>query len=386
MNDGSVRPERVLHIVSGMNRGGAETMIMNIYRHTDRRHIQFDFISHREETCDYDPEIITRGGRVFYVPSIGRSGPLAYIKNIRRILVEKGPYAAVHAHTDFQTGFAALAAKLAGVPVRVCHSHNTAWKPNPRFWDTWQLLAFRRLIFSSATALCACGKDAGRFLFGGKKMGENAVHLLQNGIELDRFKEANGVSKTDAKKSFGIKEDALVIGHVGRFFEQKNHAFLLGLAAHFKKSGTPFQAVFAGDGPLRRQMEEKAAALGVKDDILFLGVVEDIPALMQTFDVFAMPSLFEGLPLVLVEAQASGLPCIVSDHITEETDLGLGLLTRLSLNAGFERWAEDISRAAQAKKPAWPEIERSLAERGYNAKANLARLMDIYSISAAEGQ
>lgn len=188
------------------------------------------------------------------------------------------------------------------------------------------------------------------------------------------------------KRAFGIKEDALVIGHVGRFFEQKNHAFLLGLAAYCKKSGIPFQAVFAGDGPLRRQMEEKAAALGVKDDILFLGVVEDIPALMQAFDVFVMPSLFEGLPLVLVEAQASGLPCIVSDNITEETDLGLGLLQRLSLNAGFERWAEDISRAAQPKKPAWPEIERSLAERGYDAKANLARLMDIYSISAAEGQ
>ncbi|MED1739277.1 glycosyltransferase family 1 protein [Bacillus swezeyi] len=386
MNDGSVRPKRVLHIVSGMNRGGAETMIMNMYRHTDRRHVQFDFISHREETCDYDPEIITRGGRVFYVPSIGRSGLLAYIKNIRDILIEKGPYSAVHAHTDFQTGFAALAAKLAGVPVRICHSHNTAWKPNPRLLDTLQLHVFRRLILSYSTGLCACGQDAGRFLFGGKKMRKKAVHLLQNGIDLDRFKEADSLSKAAVKREFGIRENTMVIGHVGRFFEQKNHSFMLDFAVHLKKTDIPFQIVFAGDGPLRTQIEEKAAALGLEKDILFLGVVEDIPALMQTFDVFVMPSLFEGLPLVLVEAQASGLPCIVSDAITEETDLGLGLLRRLGLDTGFEQWTEEISRAVQMKKPTWMDIQHSLTERGYDAKANLKRLLNMYSISAQEGR
>ncbi|MCF7616511.1 glycosyltransferase family 1 protein [Bacillus sonorensis] len=386
MNDRSERPKRVLHIVSGMNRGGAETMIMNMYRHTDRRRVQFDFISHREETCDYDPEIISLGGRVFYVPSIGSAGLLSYLKNIREILIENGPFAAVHAHTDFQTGFAALAAKLAGVPVRICHSHNTAWKPNPRLLDTLQLHLFRRFMFSCSTALCACGKDAGRFLFGGNKMRKNAVHLLQNGIDLDRFQEANSRSKAVMKQRFGIRENVLVIGHVGRFFEQKNHPFLLELAVRFKKAETPFQAVLAGDGPLRRQMEEQAAELGLENDILFLGVVEDIPALMRTFDVFVMPSLFEGLPLVLVEAQASGLPCVVSDRITEETDMGIGLLKRLSLEAGFERWTEEISRAAQTEKPSWSEIQSGLAERGYDAKANLARLMDLYSISAAEGQ
>ncbi|MFN2744361.1 glycosyltransferase family 1 protein [Bacillus sp. z60-18] len=386
MSDGSARPKRVLHIVSGMNRGGAETMIMNMYRHTDRRHVQFDFISHREETCDYDPEIIRRGGRVFYVPSIGQSGLMSYIKNVRDILIEKGPYSAVHAHTDFQTGFAALAAKLAGVPVRICHSHNTAWKPNPRLWDTVQLHIFRRLILSYSTALCACGRDAGRFLFGGKKMRNKAVHLLQNGIDLDRFRETNSLAKAEIKRRFGIRENTMVIGHVGRFFEQKNHAFLLDLTAYLKNSGISFQAVFAGDGPLRPQIEEKAARLGLEGDIHFLGVVEDIPALMQTFDVFVMPSLFEGLPLVLVEAQASGLPCVVSDNITEETDLGLGLLQRVSLETGFERWTEEIVRAVQTEKPRWPDIQHSLTERGYDAKANLMRLMNIYSIPAQEGQ
>ncbi|ATH93264.1 glycosyltransferase family 1 protein [Bacillus glycinifermentans] len=386
MNDRSARPKRVLHIVSGMNRGGAETMIMNMYRHADRSRVQFDFISHREETCDYDPEIISLGGRVFYVPSIGTAGLLSYIKRIRDVLIEKGPFSAVHAHTDFQTGFAALAAKLAGVPVRICHSHNTAWKPNPRFMDAVQLRLFRRLMFACSTALCACGQDAGRFLFGGKKMSKNAVHLLQNGIDLARFQEANSRSKAGMRKRFGIRENALVIGHVGRFFEQKNHPFLLELAGSLKKTGTPFQAVFAGDGPLRKQIEEQAARLGLEDEVLFLGVVEDVPSLMRTFDVFVMPSLFEGLPLVLVEAQASGLPCVVSDTITKETDLGLGLLKRVSLGAGFDRWAEEIGRAQQAEQPAWPDIESALAARGYDAKANLTRLMDLYSISLAEGQ
>ncbi|NPC94241.1 glycosyltransferase family 1 protein [Bacillus sp. WMMC1349] len=385
MND-SGRPKRVLHIVSGMNRGGAETMIMNMYRHTDRRHVQFDFISHREDTCDYDPEIISLGGRVFFVPSIGQAGIRAYIKNLKNIFIEKGPFSAVHAHTDFQTGFAALAAKLAGVPVRICHSHNTAWKPNPRFLDTIQLHVFRRLILAYSTTLCACGEEAGRFLFGKKKMNENGVHLLQNGIDLQRFKEANDCIKTDIKKKFAIQEDSLIIGHVGRFFEQKNHTFLLELAACLKKTGRSFQLVFAGDGPLRQQIEEKARNLGLTNEIIFLGVVEDIPALMQAFDVFVMPSLFEGLPLVLVEAQASGLPCVISDRITQETDLGLGLVSRISLEAGVERWVEEMNHASDQERPAWSKIQATLTNRGYDAKTNLTRLMNIYSISGAEGQ
>lgn len=120
--------KRVLHVLSGMNRGGAETMVMNLYRKMDRSKVQFDFLTYRNDPCAYDEEILSLGGRLFYVPSIGQSNPLTFVRNVRNTIKENGPFSAIHAHTDFQTGFIALAARLAGVPVRVCHSHNTSWK------------------------------------------------------------------------------------------------------------------------------------------------------------------------------------------------------------------------------------------------------------------
>lgn len=180
-------PKRVLHVVGGMNRGGAETMIMNIYRAIDRNVLQFDFITHREDVCDYDEEIRQLGGRIFYVPSIGASSPWTFVKTLTKTIKQTGPYQAVHAHTDFQTGFSALAAKLAGVKIRICHSHNTAWKQSPSRIDHLMLKGFRQLIFAFSTQLIACGEDAGVFLFGQKRMHDGRVDILPNGIDLDLF-------------------------------------------------------------------------------------------------------------------------------------------------------------------------------------------------------
>ncbi|MDY7432232.1 glycosyltransferase family 1 protein [Bacillus sp. V26] len=377
--------QRVLHVLSGMNRGGAETMVMNLYRKMDRSKVQFDFLTYRNDPCAYDEEILSLGGRLFYVPSIGQSNPLTFVKNIRNTIKENGPFSAVHAHTDFQTGFIALAARLAGVQVRVCHSHNTSWKTGFNWKDRLQLMVFRRLILAYATELCACGEDAGRFLFGRSNMERKRVHLLPNGIDLDLFSPA-GQAADDEKKSRGIASDRLIIGHVARFHEVKNHAFLLKLAVHLKKRGVRFQMVLAGDGPLREQMEEEAQRLNLLSDVLFLGTEEHIHELMRTFDVFVMPSLYEGLPVVLVEAQASGLPCIISDTITEKVDTGLGLVKRVSLSKPMDIWAETIVRAAAAGRPKQELVKDTLAKLGYDARRNVGALMNLYQISTEKGQ
>ncbi|WP_336183722.1 glycosyltransferase family 1 protein [Bacillus sp. 205(2023)] len=377
--------QRVLHVLSGMNRGGAETMVMNLYRKMDRSKVQFDFLTYRNDPCAYDEEILSLGGRLFYVPSIGQSNPLTFVKNIRNTIKENGPFSAVHAHTDFQTGFIALAARLAGVQVRVCHSHNTSWKTGFNWKDRLQLMVFRRLILAYATELCACGEDAGRFLFGRSNMERKRVHLLPNGIDLDLFSPA-GQAADDEKKSRGIASDRLIIGHVARFHEVKNHAFLLKLAVHLKKRGVRFQMVLAGDGPLREQMEEEARRLNLLSDVLFLGTEEHIHELMRTFDVFVMPSLYEGLPVVLVEAQASGLPCIISDTITEKVDTGLGLVKRVSLSKPMDIWAETIVRAAAAGRPKRELVKDTLAKLGYDARRNVGALMNLYQISTEKGQ
>lgn len=377
--------QRVLHVLSGMNRGGAETMVMNLYRKMDRSKVQFDFLTYRNDPCAYDEEILSLGGRLFYVPSIGQSNPLTFVKNIRNTIKENGPFSAVHAHTDFQTGFIALAARLAGVQVRVCHSHNTSWKTGFNWKDRLQLMVFRRLILAYATELCACGEDAGRFLFGRSNMERKRVHLLPNGIDLDLFSPA-GQAADDEKKARGIASDRLIIGHVARFHEVKNHAFLLKLAVHLKKRGVRFQMVLAGDGPLREQMEEEAQRLNLLSDVLFLGTEEHIHELMRTFDVFVMPSLYEGLPVVLVEAQASGLPCIISDTITEKVDTGLGLVKRVSLSKPMDIWAETIVRAAAAGRPKRELVKDTLAKLGYDARRNVGALMNLYQISTEKGQ
>ncbi|AZV50001.1 glycosyltransferase family 1 protein [Bacillus halotolerans] len=377
--------QRVLHVLSGMNRGGAETMVMNLYRKMDRSKVQFDFLTYRNDPCAYDEEILSLGGRLFYVPSIGQSNPLTFVKNVRNTIKENGPFSAVHAHTDFQTGFIALAARLAGVQVRVCHSHNTSWKTGFNWKDCLQLMVFRRLILAYATELCACGEDAGRFLFGRSNMERKRVHLLPNGIDLDLFSPA-GQAADDEKKARGIASDRLIIGHVARFHEVKNHAFLLKLAVHLKKRGVRFQMVLAGDGPLREQMEEEARRLNLLSDVLFLGTEEHIHELMRTFDVFVMPSLYEGLPVVLVEAQASGLPCIISDKITEKVDTGLGLVKRVSLSKPMDIWAETIVRAAAAGRPKRELVKDTLAKLGYDARRNVGALMNLYQISTEKGQ
>ncbi|UQZ47437.1 glycosyltransferase family 1 protein [Bacillus sp. PK3-037] len=377
--------QRVLHVLSGMNRGGAETMVMNLYRKMDRSKVQFDFLTYRNDPCAYDEEILSLGGRLFYVPSIGQSNPLTFVKNVRNTIKENGPFSAVHAHTDFQTGFIALAARLAGVQVRVCHSHNTSWKTGFNWRDRLQLMVFRRLILAYATELCACGEDAGRFLFGRSNMERKRVHLLPNGIDLDLFSPAVQAAD-DEKKARGIASDRLIIGHVARFHEVKNHAFLLKLAVHLKKRGVRFQMVLAGDGPLREQMEEEARRLNLLSDVLFLGTEEHIHELMRTFDVFVMPSLYEGLPVVLVEAQASGLPCIISDTITEKVDTGLGLMKRVSLSKPMDIWAETIVRAAAAGRPKRELVKDTLAKLGYDARRNVGALMNLYQISTEKGQ
>ncbi|MEI4789369.1 glycosyltransferase family 1 protein [Bacillus sp. FJAT-53060] len=373
-------PKRMLHIVGGMNRGGAETMIMNLYRALDRNALQFDFITHREDTCDYDEEIRQLGGRIFYVPSIGASSPFAFVITLAKTIKRTGPYQAVHAHTDFQTGFSALAAKLAGVKGRICHSHNTAWKQSPSWFDNLILKGFRQLIFAFSTQLVACGEDAGVFLFGQKKMKNKQVEMLPNGIDLDLFFQPGQDEKVQMKKQLQLHEKKLVIGHIGRFHKQKNHVFFIELAQALKKQGVSFQLVLVGDGPLRQEIETYAKKAGLMEDIVFTGVVSEVPQYMKAFDVFVMPSLFEGLPLVLVEAQASGLPCVISDHITEEVDLGCGLVKRKSFQDSAHEWMKTVLEAYHAESPLQETIISQLAQRGFDVKQNITRVMDLYGL------
>ncbi|MFR1824093.1 MAG: glycosyltransferase family 1 protein [Clostridium saudiense] len=371
-------PKRVLHVVSSMNRGGAETMIMNLYRNIDKNKLQFDFVCHIKEKCDFEQEIYSLGGRIIRISSLGQIGLNEYINNLRKVISRYGPYQAVHAHTDIQAGIVMLAAKLEGIPIRVCHSHNTKWKENPRIKDNLQSYILRYIGRKTATNLCACGKDAAIFFFGKRAYEKNQVTILNNGIDIESFNNINNVDIVKLKRQIGIKDDSFIIGHIGRFYEQKNHMFIVELAKELQEKNVKFNILLVGDGPLKEAVKQRVYDNNLDKNIKFLGVRDDVPMLLNIFDIFIFPSFYEGLPVTLIEAQASGVKCIISDTITEEVDLGLGLIERVSLS-NKDKWISYLLN--KKSKCDISIINKKVSEAGYNARNNVRYLNKLYDIT-----
>ncbi|WP_274648614.1 glycosyltransferase family 1 protein [Paenibacillus humicola] len=371
------QPDRVLHVVSAMNRGGTETLLMNVYRELNRSKLQFDFISHREDECEYDKEIMAMGGRIIYIPSLGKSGPFTYVKLLREAM-ENYPYKAVHIHTDFQSGLPALAAKLARIPVRICHSHSTNWNKGNGIKASITLRFLKALIKFAATDYCACSDEAGWFLFGYKPVKEGKVRVIHNGIPVQAFLQTGPGSRIDVRKQLEIPESASVIGHVGTFSSSKNQVFILHILKQLLVNGHTFYAVFAGDGPMRKTAEETAAELGIQSYVRFAGIRGDIPQLMKSFDIFVFPSLFEGFGMVTLEAQCAGTPCIAADTVPVSTDMGLGLMTYAKLDKGPKAWSELILETMTRASPEPQTIFRQFSIRGFNITESISEWLSIY--------
>lgn len=373
-------PKKVIHVVSAMNRGGAETLLMNIYRNVDRSKIQFDFVSHRPENCDYDDEVESLGGRIFRIPSLGQLGPVRYVKRLRQILQDQGPYVAVHAHTDFQSGFAAMAAKLAGIRKRICHSHSNDWAMGSGLKARASLELLRVMIRTFGTDYCACSEEAARFLFSGDAVKNNRVSWLRNGIEINQYQDLNLDCQSSVKRELDIPGEAKVIGHVGRFSREKNHIFLLSLIKKLADKGHHFVAVLVGDGPLKEDIEQEAKRIGIDPYIRFAGVRADIPRLMSSFDAFVFPSLFEGFGIVMIEAQAAGTPCIAADTVPRSTDMGLGLVSYVSHKEYEDQWTTEIEKALSILRPDKKIILSAVSENGFDIRTNTSQWMGLYGV------
>lgn len=371
--------KRILHVVSSMNRGGAETMIMNLYRKIDRKKIQFDFVVHSETKGHYEDEIIKLGGRIIRCGSLGKLGPLKYISQLSRIINKNGPFHAVHSHTDFQGGFVAIAAKKNGVSNRICHSHNTQWVPKPSIVHKIQLVIFKEIIDRYATEYCSCGIDSAKFLFKSKKINNNGVNYINNGIDVEQF-NLDSESCQYLRKEFNIDKDTLVIGHIGRFFEQKNHKFIIEIAKKMKLDSLKFKILLAGEGPLLSEIKKEVERFELSENVVFLGVREDIPQLLKVFDVFLFPSFFEGLPVVLVEAQAAGVHCVISNSITREIDFGLGLIDYCNLEDNIENWIYKINIAKKSSTVSINTRRDVLKKLGYDVNYNVSKIMNLYNI------
>lgn len=347
-------------------------MLMNIYRNINRDKVQFDFVSYKQD-AHYDEEIKQLGGKI-----INLSKTQSF-KELYKAIKEHGPYHAVHSHTLFHCGLANAAAKLAGVKVRISHAHTTSDKSDTVIRKIY-IKTMRHIINNFSTNLLACSSAAGSYLFGEKVSEKTEFTYFPNLIDYHSFLKCKSNEVNKFKIEQGL-ENTLIIGHVGRFIDAKNHRFLLDIIQSARKKGKDIKLLLIGDGDLRPQIEETAKHRGIYDSIRFLGLRKDIPTILHSMDIFVFPSKYEGLGLVLLEAQACGLPCIVSEAIQPEADLKLGLVTRISLADGPDVWIDKILEQAGKKEHDVKKISNSFETNEYSLQLGISKLMKIYKVS-----
>ncbi len=347
------KPIRVAQIIGKWLGGGVESVVMNYYRHIDRSKIQFNFICDEDSTNIPYEEIEKLGGKVILIPPYQKI--FKYHKKLKKILKE-GNYKIVHSHINTLSVFSLFAAKCAGVPVRIAHSHSTTNKKEKKKNLVKQILRPFSKVF--ATDYMACTEHAGRWLFGNKEYDNGNVYLLNNAIDLDKFKYDEKLRK-EKRKELNIKEDTLVIGHVGRFVEQKNHRFLIDIFNEVHKQNKNSVLLLIGQGPLMDEMKQKVDSLGISDSVKFLGQRKDVSELYNAMDLFLFPSLYEGLGMVLIEAQANGLPCIASTEVPKIADISNNVQF-YNLNDSIDIWLKnsDIKRFKFIRKNCIYDIKK----------------------------
>lgn len=369
MKDCDNKVIRIAQIMGKWLGGGVESVVMNYYRHIDRAKIQFDFICDEDSTNIPYEEIEKLGGKVILIPPYQKV--FKYHKELKKVLKD-GNYKIVHSHINTLSVFSLYAAKCAGVPVRIAHSHSTTNKQEKKKNLLKQVLRPFSKVF--ATDYMCCSKLAGRWLFGNKEYDNGNVYLLNNAIDLDKFKYDEKI-RNDKRKELNISDDTLVIGHVGRFVEQKNHRFLIDIFNEVHKQKENSILLLAGQGPLMEEMKEKVRNLGLEKNVEFLGQRSDINELYQAFDVFCLPSLYEGLPVVGVEAQATGLLCVFSDGMTKETKV-LKSANFISLKEDAKIWSEMMLKPNEKSKR--NDTFEEMSNNGFNIKYEAKKLEKYY--------
>ena len=366
---------RVLHSVSNMARAGIETMLMNYYREIDRDRIQFDFLANKPVPGEYDEEIRGMGGRVFVSPGLNPLHFPRYRRFVADLLHNDPEIRIVHAHNEAMGYYALKSAKDADIRVRIAHAHNTQII---RDYKYPLKLICKELLPGAATDYWSCGRDAGIYYYGEKRWNDSGF-ILRNAIDVSRF--AFRQEKRERLRQLHGLEKCFVIGHVGRFNVQKNHSRLLDIFAEVTRAVPDARLALIGTGELEQPVKEKARAMGLLDKTLFLGQMGDVSEWYQAMDCFVLPSLFEGLPVVGIEAQAAGLPCFFSDRVTDEVLLSPGA-RRVPLQAEDAEWAREILAAWQS------ETERAqgmdiVRRAGYDIHTEAQKLQTIYMEMAA---
>lgn len=363
---------RILQCVNDMHRAGLETMLMNYYRHIDRTKIQFDFLTHRPYRSDYDDEIESLGGKIYYAPRLYPQNYLKYFKWMKRFFKDHPEYKIIHSHIDAMSYLPLKAAKKAGIPIRIAHSHNTSIDKDFKYFLK-QYFRFR--ITKVATDYCACGQEAGAFLFGKEK-----YTFIPNAIDINKFVFNENIR--DKKRNELNIQNEFVIGHVGRLSYQKNHKFLIELFNEYINRNPQTLLLLVGVGEKENEIRKQVHKFGLDGKVRFLGNRSDVNELYQAMDVFVMPSHFEGVPVVGIEAQFSDLPCIFSNKVPNEVKLN-SKTEFIPLDAPMHVWLNAIEKTKN--KPRRLNSEELLASI-YDINNAHVILEQYYSLLSKKGE
>lgn len=360
---------RVLQVVAAMNRGGTETMLMNHYRALDRSKVQFDFLVHYQKEGAYDKEIEAMGGRIFRAPSIRPWSYIKYFNWLSKFFDEHHQdFIAVHGHIQENSGFALHYAKKHGIVNRLMSSHIAPMHIDYKYIFRQYAQSFCR---RSATVRLACGVDAGKHLYG-----KSDFMVMRNAIDTDQF-IFDPQKRKYLRDKLGVNDNDILIGHVGRFNPQKNHAFIIDVVSEAIKCNKKIRLALVGSGYLLDEIKKSVANHNIEDHVLFLGSRSDVNDLLQTFDVFFMPSRYEGLPVSVIEAQAAGLPCVLSDTIDMDCDV-TGNVKFLSLTQPISDWCEAIEESVKRPRE---NTRDKICQSGYDVHENLKLLLPLYGIN-----
>ena len=357
---------RVLQMIGSLNVGGSQTMIMNIYRNIDRTKMQFDFVLDHPKETYFAEDVKALGAKIYTMPLFNGANAAEVKKEWNNFFYMHPEYKVLHSHVRSYASLYLPVAKKHGVKT-IIHSHNTS---NGSGAVAIAKNALQFPLKKQADILMACSTEAGLWLYGEKAMKSDKYMFVPNAVDKERF------GYSDEKRAAGRKAlgfgDEFVIGHVGRFSEAKNHEFLIEIFAKVMEKEPNAKLVLIGEGALQRATAEKAVALGVADNVIMTGNRNDVPELLAAMDIFAFPSKWEGLPVTLIEAQAAGLPCLISDTISPDVDIS-PLVKRLPIESA-QLWADEILKKYQRQ-----DVSEFIVRSGFDAKASAQQMFELYS-------
>lgn len=362
-----MKPIRILHVIGGLNRGGAETMIMNLYKAIDKSKVQFDFVIHKADENDYISEIEALGGKVFVFPNFTGKNYFSYKRYWTIFLREHPEYKILHSHIRSYAIIFIKIAKNFGLKT-IIHSHSTS---NGRGIKAYIKNFLQLPIRWESDYLFACSKISGEWLFGEKAVNGENYRMVKNAINTDAYR-LNLSIRSEYRSILNVNGKT-VYGHVGRLSEPKNHRFLLKVYRDILKVEPESVLLLVGEGACRAQIETWIKELDISENVIMTGSRNDIPQLLGAMDVFLFPSLWEGLPMTVIEAQAAGLPCLISDKITSEVGISAAV-QYLPIDQGTDCWVEGALRSVGKRFSVIENIKQS----GFDVSISAKELESFY--------